>query len=385
MNRKDILKTAEIEQNSTEENSSSCSSESPVPVVNSNDNSNINEQLNDDSNVNVYTITFTPLSEIPFVDQSIVDSFLNSSSKNPGPILNSNMDDSNINEQSNDDSNVNVFEMIKFFDKQKEKQDDDKQMEKQNDEYISPVDRCTRPRVRKDFLKTLREKYEECNLDRKFYIYDEDSIGKSDESCKNLNAKHNKQEIVPQELINYFVSMADPGQCVFMSAEIPHYCAFSFPAVALTLGKENWHYLKKAYQLLSSAKHWRVRRTLASSIHEIAMILGEELTATDLVPIYDGFIKDLDEVRIGVLKHFATFLKILKPVDRCQYLSRLSDFLATDNEWNWRFREELATQLLEIVSLFSPSDVAQSIAPLSFQLLVDKVAAVRTIALELVR
>ncbi|KYQ52178.1 Serine/threonine-protein phosphatase 4 regulatory subunit 1 [Trachymyrmex zeteki] len=220
--------------------------------------------------------------------------------------------------------------------------------------------------------------------DIKFYIYDEDSIGKSDESCKNLNAKHNKQEIVPQELINYFVSMADPGQCVFMSAEIPHYCAFSFPAVALTLGKENWHYLKKAYQLLSSAKHWRVRRTLASSIHEIAMILGEELTATDLVPIYDGFIKDLDEVRIGVLKHFATFLKILKPVDRCQYLSRLSDFLATDNEWNWRFREELATQLLEIVSLFSPSDVAQSIAPLSFQLLVDKVAAVRTIALELI-
>ncbi|KAG5323239.1 PP4R1 phosphatase, partial [Acromyrmex heyeri] len=292
-------------------------------------------------------------------------------------------DDSNINEQSNDDSNEKQDD-----DKQKEKQDDDKQKEKQNDECISPdpayVDRVMRPRIRKDCLKTLREKYEERNLERKFYIYDEDSMSKSDESCKNLNAKHNKQEIVPQELINYYVSMANPNKCVFMNADIPHYCAFSFPAVVLTLGKENWHYLKKAYQSLSSAKHWRVRRTLASSIHEIAMILGEELTATDLVPIYDGFIKDLDEVRIGVLKHFATFLKILKPVDRCQYLSRLSDFLATDNEWNWRFREELAIQLLEIVSLFSPSDVAQSIAPLSFQLLVDKVAAVRTIALELI-
>lgn len=219
-------------------------------------------------------------------------------------------------------------------------------------------------------------------------IYHMDSMDKSDESCdfsKNLDAKDNGQQIVPQELINYYVSMADPEQCVDMGAEIPHHCAFSFPAVTLTLGAENWHYLKKAYQSLSSAKHWKVRHTLASSIHEIAMILGEELTATDLVPIYDGFIKDLDEVRIGVLKHLATFLKILKPSDRCQYLPRLSDFLATDNEWNWRFREELATQLLEIVTLFNLNDVAQSIAPLSFQLLIDKVAAVRNIALELVK
>ncbi|XP_011144837.1 serine/threonine-protein phosphatase 4 regulatory subunit 1 isoform X2 [Harpegnathos saltator] len=196
--------------------------------------------------------------------------------------------------------------------------------------------------------------------------------------------KQGEHDIVPQELIRQFVSMVDPEQCADMGAEIPHHCAFSFPAVTLTLGKEKWYCLKKAYQSLSSAKQWKVRRTLASSIHEIALILGEELTATDLVPIYDGFIKDLDEVRIGVLKHLATFLKILKPTDRCQYLPRLSDFLATDNEWNWRFREELATQLLEAVTLFSPKDVAKSIAPLSLQLLVDKIAAVRTVALDLV-
>lgn len=283
------------------------------------------------------------------------------SSETPISAMNSNESDSNINEQSNDK-----------FDERKEEEDDD------DDENCFP---------RADSLDDTQEcslNWSLEHLDGNFYIYDRDSIDKSDESCKNLDPKNNGQDIVPQELINYYVSMADPEECLDMGAEIPHHCAFSFPAVAFTLGKENWHCLKKAYQSLSSAKHWKVRRTLASSIHEIAMILGEELTATDLVPIYDGFIKDLDEVRIGVLKHLATFLKILKPADRCQYLPRLSDFLATDNEWNWRFREELATQLLEIVSLFSPNDVAQSIAPLSFQLLVDKVAAVRTIALELV-
>ncbi|XP_066603921.1 serine/threonine-protein phosphatase 4 regulatory subunit 1-like isoform X2 [Prorops nasuta] len=192
------------------------------------------------------------------------------------------------------------------------------------------------------------------------------------------------QEIVPQILVDFFVSMPKREECSELGADISHHCAFSFPAVTLTLGRENWRCLRKAYQSLAGAKQWKVRRTLASSIHEIAMILGEELTAIDLLPIYDGFIKDLDEVRIGVLKHLATFLKVLKPAERCRYLPRLKDFLATDSEWNWRFREELAAQLIEALTLYSPIGVAGHIVSLSMQLLVDKVAAVRYMALILV-
>ena len=55
---------------------------------------------------------------------------------------------------------------------------------------------------------------------------------------------------------------------------------------------------------------WKVRRTLAFSIHELALILGEEITTRDLVPIFNGFLRDLDEVRIGVLKHFSDFLRV---------------------------------------------------------------------------
>lgn len=40
------------------------------------------------------------------------------------------------------------------------------------------------------------------------------------------------------------------------------------------------------------------------------MILGDQLTAADLVPVFNGFLKDLDEVRIGVLKHLYDFLKV---------------------------------------------------------------------------
>lgn len=68
---------------------------------------------------------------------------------------------------------------------------------------------------------------------------------------------------------------------------------------------------------------WKVRRTLAFSIHELAVILGDQLTAADLVPIFNGFLKDLDEVRIGVLKHLYDFLK----VGKCNQLLNIFFFL----------------------------------------------------------
>lgn len=55
---------------------------------------------------------------------------------------------------------------------------------------------------------------------------------------------------------------------------------------------------------------WKVRRIVACSIHELAVIVGEDVATQDLVPIFNGFIKDLDEVRIGALKHLAHFLKV---------------------------------------------------------------------------
>ena len=102
---------------------------------------------------------------------------------------------------------------------------------------------------------------------------------------------------------------------------------------------------------------WKVRRTLANSIHELAVILGPEVASQDLVPIFNGFIKDLDEVhfdlekltclqnnpnqvRIGVLKHLADFLSLLSPEARAEYLPRygwlVGDHLLIINCQGWR-------------------------------------------------
>ncbi|XP_026097364.1 serine/threonine-protein phosphatase 4 regulatory subunit 1 isoform X2 [Carassius auratus] len=133
-----------------------------------------------------------------------------------------------------------------------------------------------------------------------------------------------------------------------------------------------------------SKQQWKVRRTLAFSIHELAMILGDQLTAAHLVPIFNSFLKDLDEVRIGVLKHLYDFLKLLHQDTRRKYLYQLQEFLVTDNSRNWRFRSELAEQLVLLLELYSAQDVHDYLRPLALCLCSDRVSSVRWTSYRLV-
>ncbi|GFR82145.1 serine/threonine-protein phosphatase 4 regulatory subunit 1, partial [Elysia marginata] len=193
-----------------------------------------------------------------------------------------------------------------------------------------------------------------------------------------------QQSIVPQLLLENYLGMVDPSRAQTVDGEITKHCAYNLPAVAYTLGRQNWHCIKNLYETLAQDMQWKVRRTLAFSIHELALIVGEEITHKDLVPVFDGFLKDLDEVRIGVLKHLADIFKLLRPEVRLQYLARTQEFMKTDNNKNWRFREELAEQLIQICYLFHCIDVVTHIIPLAMAMLMDKVAQVRLVALRLV-
>uniref|UniRef100_A0AAY4AAF5 WW-binding domain-containing protein n=1 Tax=Denticeps clupeoides TaxID=299321 RepID=A0AAY4AAF5_9TELE len=192
------------------------------------------------------------------------------------------------------------------------------------------------------------------------------------------------RNVIPQQLLDQYLSMTDPARAQTVDTEIAKHCAFSLPGVALTLGRQNWHCLKDTYETLASDVQWKVRRTLAFSIHELAVILGDQLTAADLVPIFNGFLKDLDEVRIGVLKHLYDFLKLLHLEKRREYLYQLQEFLVTDNSRNWRFRYELAEQLILIIDLYSHNDVYDYLRQIALSLCSDKVSEVRWISYKLV-
>ncbi|KAJ1471627.1 armadillo-type protein [Baffinella frigidus] len=187
------------------------------------------------------------------------------------------------------------------------------------------------------------------------------------------------EEVTPK-LLQYYASMAtgkgNSGGAG--DSEMPTFCAYNFPAVVLTVGRDNWKHLEEAYKELVKDIQWKVRRTLSFSVHEIALILGPELTQSSLLPALDTFLRDLDEVKVGVLQNLAKLLGVLTPAARQQYVPLLCN-LEMESD-NWRFRQLLAQQLGELFFLFEEEVIQTELYPIFMKLCRDPVAEVRNMA-----
>lgn len=67
----------------------------------------------------------------------------------------------------------------------------------------------------------------------------------------------------------------------------------------------------------------RIRRTLSYSLFEVCKILGPELTEADLIPTIHLFLKESQEVRIGVVQSLPEILAVLNQPTRdktCQQM-----------------------------------------------------------------
>ncbi|VDN58086.1 unnamed protein product [Dracunculus medinensis] len=183
---------------------------------------------------------------------------------------------------------------------------------------------------------------------------------------------------IPKELIESYVKIA--SSC--SSIDISYLCAHNFPAIAYTIGRENWPHIKEAYIHLSTDVQCRVRLSLASSIHEVAAIIGEENSAKYLVPAFEMFMKDIEDVRLVLLNHLYDFFKV------CLFLSLKLDFnllttlatflhSTTGNDINWRFRHEYASQCILLCDLYDVYDLNKYLSGIALTLANDKVADVR--------
>uniref|UniRef100_A0A7S0EVE1 TOG domain-containing protein n=1 Tax=Hanusia phi TaxID=3032 RepID=A0A7S0EVE1_9CRYP len=190
-----------------------------------------------------------------------------------------------------------------------------------------------------------------------------------------LIATLSSEEVTPK-LLQYYSSMATgKGQSVTADHDLPTFCAYNFPAVVMTVGKENWVHLQEAYHELINDIQWKVRRSLSYSIHEIALILGPDLTQESLLPALDTFLQDLDEVKVGVLQNLAKFFRVLDPSMREKYVSVLCNIEM--ETYNWRFRLLLAQQLGELFTLYQEEIVKNELYPMFMKLCRDPVAEVR--------
>lgn len=77
------------------------------------------------------------------------------------------------------------------------------------------------------------------------------SLHSSLSNLNNTEDEDDADEIVPRILVDHFVSMAEQQNASNdVGPDLDYHCAFSFPAVVLTLGKENWHRLKVRNNIL---------------------------------------------------------------------------------------------------------------------------------------
>ena len=61
----------------------------------------------------------------------------------------------------------------------------------------------------------------------------------------------------------------------------------------------------------NSLIQWKIRRVLAYSLHELALILGQERACSDLLAVLDEYTtKDVDDVKLGVLSHLTELLSV---------------------------------------------------------------------------
>jgi serine/threonine-protein phosphatase 4 regulatory subunit 1 len=170
----------------------------------------------------------------------------------------------------------------------------------------------------------------------------------------------------------------------------PLICAFNYPALALTLGKERWGELRELYLELSTSLVVKVRCTLAASLGELARILGAGNAHNDLMQVFKSSITaEEGEVRLKAIEALELFVAEVGDEDRWKVLEVLLSAWDHDRLRGWREREGVV-KLLSILSGYQYDIPAQSywrgrqLRDLLLKGLVDGVASVRDAAISVV-
>jgi serine/threonine-protein phosphatase 4 regulatory subunit 1 len=167
--------------------------------------------------------------------------------------------------------------------------------------------------------------------------------------------------------------------------ERPLVCAFNFPAVALSLGRDRWPELRNVYLDIASDDTFKVRRTLAASLGELAKIIGEDNAQKDLVGVWwDCVRSEEEEVRAKALECVGDFVLVLGNVVGADIIQKTVNLWDEGTFKSWREREALAKTLLSLATSSGGESVPSTVRALQMRALEDTVAAVRQIAVTLV-
>ena len=110
-------------------------------------------------------------------------------------------------------------------------------------------------------------------------------------------------------------------------------CAAGLSQVCSTPAGEKFWYpsIQKVFFTLANDVTWRVRRTIASNLDILAEHLPKHIIQADLAPIFIQYLNDTDEVKLAVLRIFASFFKQLGHGQKLAILPMIKEFKYTEN------------------------------------------------------
>ncbi|CED82233.1 Protein phosphatase 2A regulatory subunit A and related proteins [Phaffia rhodozyma] len=221
-----------------------------------------------------------------------------------------------------------------------------------------------------------------------------------------IHAFCEQKENVPEELIAHFLgpptddddtqssmpktlSLFSGGEGMLGYDEDRDYrpivCSFNFPAVVLSVGVIGWPMIRDFYLKLTKNKQVQVRRSLAASLHDMAQILGNEITSVDLVPFFYRCLDDVPEVRERLWENLHEFLAALDRETSWPLIRKIGELLVQGRLGNWRVRERLMSFLPSMSdSMVRASQGSYLVVSLLREGLIDQVAAVREAAMQVV-
>jgi serine/threonine-protein phosphatase 4 regulatory subunit 1 len=126
---------------------------------------------------------------------------------------------------------------------------------------------------------------------------------------------------------------------------------------------------------MATDRDFRVKKSLSSSLAEIANILGPEVTERDLIPYLDKLYKEEGEIQNTILKILPDFLKHIHKNMRRNYLDKLKRLLNPREKW--RNRKEYAVIIGNFHNVFDVEITYKQILPIALNFCLDDVAEVR--------
>ncbi|KAF8636603.1 hypothetical protein AX17_003413 [Amanita inopinata Kibby_2008] len=208
---------------------------------------------------------------------------------------------------------------------------------------------------------------------------------------------HDDQEGIPEDLLNLFLGnkgdeklprgLRPPTLRDHLLEEFlqdpnrPLICAFNYPAVALAVGKERWKVLRESYLSLAAISDFKVRRTLAASLGELAKIIGEENAEQDLISVWWGAVSSSEEeVRLKALEVAETFATSLSRHAGSSVIQGILTLWDNGAFRTWRERDCVSKSLVKLACGFG-QEIPFIIHSLLKRALEDNVAAVRESAI----